>query len=104
MQNGRTALHLACEAKDFENLDVEDYLPAVKLLLEKGADVSICDEVWYALCVSADRHCSLSLSIQDGCSPLMVASRHGDISMVRILIEEGAHVNTQNKVMMLSQH
>ena len=94
---------MACEAKDIEAFE-EEYLPAVKLLLEKGADVSICDEVWYSLCVSADRHRSLSLSIQDGWSPLMVASRHGDASMVRILIEEGAHVNTQNKVMILSQH
>ena len=32
----------------------------------------------------------------------MVASRRGDASMVRILIEEGAHVNTKNKVMMLA--
>ena len=34
----------------------------------------------------------------------MVASCYGDASMVHMLIEEGAHVNTQNKVMMLSQH
>ena len=50
-------------------------------------------------------HCSLSLSIQDGDTPLMTASLYGHTDVVRVLIEEAhAHVNTQNMVRMLSQH
>ena len=48
---------------------------------------------------------SLSLSIQDGNTPLMVASSSGHTDVIHVLIEEGhAHVNTQNMVTMLSQH
>ena len=50
-------------------------------------------------------HCSLSLSIQDGDTPLMTASLYGHTDVVRVLIEEAdAHVNTQNMVRMLSEH
>ena len=50
-------------------------------------------------------HCSLSLSIQNGDTPLTIASFKGYIGVVRVLIEKGyAHVNTQNSVTMLSQH
>jgi len=43
-------------------------------------------------------HFSLSLSIQDGKTPLMAASFSGHTEVVRVLIEANAHVNQQNKV------
>ena len=46
-----------------------------------------------------DVHCSLSLSIQNGTTPLMEASLSGHVEVVRVLIDANSHVNKQNKVM-----
>ena len=45
-----------------------------------------------------DVHCSLSLSIQDGMTPLMTASFHGRVAVVRVLIEAHADIHSQDKV------
>ena len=45
-----------------------------------------------------DVHCSLSLSIQDGRTPLMDASFYGHVDVVRVLIEAHADVHSQDKV------
>ena len=37
-------------------------------------------------------------SLQDGWSPLMSVSEHGDCDILRLLIEQGANLNLQDKV------
>ena len=43
-------------------------------------------------------HCSLSLSIQNGWTPLIAASFNGHVDVVRVLIEAHADVHSQDKV------
>ena len=45
-----------------------------------------------------DVHFSLSLSIQDGTTPLMAASFFGYVGVVHVLIEAHADVHSQDKV------
>ena len=47
------------------------------------------DELWVVLSI-----------LQDGWSPLMAASEHGHHEIVKVLIEQGANINSQNKVSM----
>ena len=37
-------------------------------------------------------------TLQDGASPVMVASQNGHPKIVQMLIEHGAHINSQEKV------
>ena len=37
-------------------------------------------------------------TLQDGGSPLMTASEHGHLNIVRLLIKQGANINSQTKV------
>ena len=37
-------------------------------------------------------------TLQDGVSPLMTASEHGHLNIVRLLIKQGANINSQTKV------
>ena len=46
-----------------------------------------------------DVHCSLSLSIQDGMTPLMTASFNGHVDVVRVLIEAHTGIDQRMKVM-----
>ena len=46
-----------------------------------------------------DVHCSLSLSMQDGMTPLMAASFMGHVDVVHVLIEANEHINQKAKVM-----
>ena len=39
-------------------------------------------------------------TLQDGFSPLHVASQEGHSDVCRLLIEQGANINSQNKVCM----
>ena len=59
-----------------------------------------CFCVTCTLYLSGDRciHCSLSLSIQNGWSPLMIACHGGHEVVVQELIRKGAKLNTENKV------
>ena len=59
-----------------------------------------CFCVTCTLYLSGDRciHCSLSLSIQNGWSPLMIACRYGHVGVVVELIEAGADLNARNTV------
>ena len=43
--------------------------------------------MWVVLC-----------TLQDGASPLLVAAEKGHIDVCRLLIEQGANINSQNKV------
>ena len=45
-----------------------------------------------------DVQCSLSLSIQNGETPLMEASFQGRVDVVRVLIEAHADINKRQKV------
>ena len=47
--------------------------------------------------------CLLSLSMQDGMTPLMVASENLHIQVVETLISRGADINQQNEVMYCNQ-
>ena len=47
--------------------------------------------------MSGDR-CTLSLSTQNGRTPLMTASFNGHIDVVRVLIEAHADINKRQKV------
>ena len=47
------------------------------------------DELWVVLSI-----------LQDGWSPLMIASWHGHHEILKVLIEQGANINSQNKVSM----
>ena len=42
--------------------------------------------------------CDRFFSLQRGFTPLMVASEFGHIKIVKLLLEHGADVNTQNQV------
>ena len=42
--------------------------------------------------------CDMHLSLQDGDTPLMVASRKGRDGFVQLLLNKGAQVNHQNEV------
>ena len=37
-------------------------------------------------------------TLQDGASPVSVASQEGQEEVVKLLIEHGAHINSQDKV------
>ena len=49
-----------------------------------------------------DVHCSLSMSIQNGITPLMAASGKDNVDMVHALIEAHADVHSQDKVGILA--
>ena len=52
----------------------------------------------HCMVILIDVHCSLSLSIQDGTTPLIIASLLGHVDVVRVLINAHAHVNQHTKV------
>ena len=47
---------------------------------------------------TGDASYDVYLSVQDGRSPLMVASSKGNVKCLQLLLEKGAHVNHQDKV------
>ena len=52
----------------------------------------------HSMYVVIDVHCSMSLSIQDGLTPLIIASFFGHVDVVRVLIEAHADVHLQDEV------
>lgn len=53
----------------------------------------------HCLFILIDKYCSLPLSIQDGSTPLIVASLKGHVDIVHVLLEAHVHVNQQTKVL-----
>ena len=44
------------------------------------------------------------LSLQDGCTPLMIASDRGQPSVVKVLLQAGANINTTSQVRYITVH
>lgn len=100
-QTGFTPLHIAAH---YENLNV------AQLLLNRGANVNFTPKVDNNRCC-----CSLRLlhhrwllcvhlckcvwfSVQNGITPLHIASRRGNVIMVRLLLDRGAQIDAKTKV------
>ncbi|KAK2798302.1 hypothetical protein FQN50_008858 [Emmonsiellopsis sp. PD_5] len=65
----------------------------VKLLLESGADVNEDIRIWDTLPIERRRIHSLNAEAQNW-TPLYLASRHGHVEMVRLLLDNKACMNT----------
>lgn len=100
---GLTPLLVACE---------RDNLNIVKMLITRGADVSVTDKdgrtplaiasfcgcldvIQYLLAMDgADEF--LNAQDSNGCTPLWLAARTGNVNVVRMLVEAGADATIQN--------
>ena len=76
-----TGEHISTVRSDTRNLETVGILIAARK--------NVFDHLWVLLS-----------SLQDGSSPLMVASYHGHLQIARLLINRGANLNSQNKVSM----
>ena len=102
--NGLTPLIVACERNNVE---------IVKILLEYKADVKACDAkernplavaafcgckdvVEYLLSNSSITTTLINEKDENGCTPLWLASRTGDLAMVQLLIDAGADATLKN--------
>ena len=102
--NGLTPLIVACERNNVE---------IVKNLLEYKADVKTCDAkernplavaafcgckdvVEYLLSNSSITTALINEKDENGCTPLWLASRTGDLAMVQLLIDAGADASLKN--------
>jgi ankyrin repeat protein len=102
--NGLTPLIIACERNNVE---------IVKILLEYKADVKTCDAkernplavaafcgckdvVEYLLSNSSIATTLINEKDENGCTPLWLASRTGDLAMVQLLIDAGADATLKN--------
>lgn len=102
--NGLTPLIVACERNNVE---------IVKILLEYKADVKTCDAkernplavaafcgckdvVEYLLSNSSITTTLINEKDENGCTPLWLASRTGDLAMVQLLIDAGADATLKN--------
>lgn len=72
-QRGYTALHALCQS--YRRQNIQDTLKSLQLLLKAGADVN--------------------LKALDGSTALHIASRQGDIELIKALIEAGADPNME---------
>ena len=54
--------------------------------------------VWFFVCDIGGTLCDVHLSLQNGCTPLMVASGGGHVECVKLLLDRGAQANHQIKV------
>lgn len=93
LQTGFTPLHIAAH---YENMSV------AQLLLNRGANVNFTPKVSTAGHQSgspARSWCdSLSSPRQNGITPLHIASRRGNVMMVRLLLDRGAQIDARTKV------
>ena len=71
----------------------------VELLLRRKADVNhrtmVRFHCWHSWQYN---YCRVYPFVQDGSTPLMIASQQGHIHAVSLLMDNGAHVNLQNEV------
>lgn len=100
LQTGFTPLHIAAH---YENLNVAQLLlnrganvnftPKVRITKYKERDAYICSnfcsQCWYEL---------ISVFLQNGITPLHIASRRGNVIMVRLLLDRGAQIDAKTKV------
>lgn len=85
MQNGYTALMLACEKNDSMDL--------VLLLINRGANLEIKTWVWF------ESHLiGTFIPSQHGETCLHLACQHGHKDIVSFLLEKGANIETRDKV------
>lgn len=111
MQDGWNALLYACD---------RGHLKFVELLLEKGARMDLCDEVWFTIQISSPRpkcearwltHCDSLLKFhhsqpllvikwifQGGFTPLMQAADRNHPVVVKELLMRGADADRTNNV------
>ena len=101
MSRGETALMWTAQQDDF--------LPVLKLLIEKGASLETRDEkgntaLAYAVrdreiksvTVLLDHGANIETRDKDGTTPLMFASEYGYIPIARLLLARGARVNVKD--------
>ena len=101
-EHQRTALQAACS---------QDCISIVKILLEKGADVTVAtnDGLTPLHIASSNGHievvkmllekgANIIVTSNDGCSPLYLASSNGHIEVVKVLLEKGADAAVINKI------
>ena len=57
------------------------------MVVVRGAKNNVVDYLWVVLS-----------TLQDGWCPLMIASERGHLAILKLLIKQGANINSQNKV------
>ena len=57
--------------------------------------------VWIVVCDIGGTPCYMHLSLQNGRTPLMVASGGGQVECVKLLLDRGAQANHQSEVSLI---
>lgn len=101
LQTGFTPLHIAAH---YENVNI------AQLLINRGANVNFTPKVSFlnaslslscCLCITVyNIHLSKLSFFQNGITPLHIASRRGNVVMVRLLLDRGATIDAKTKVRM----
>ena len=74
--------------------------PMVGMYHQVGASyLGLCGLLFVVhVCDIGGTPCDMQLSLQYGCTPLMVASGRGHVECVKLLLDRGAQTNHQSKV------
>ena len=81
MKIGETPLYLASRGGHVE---------IVKLLIQRKADVNICNQVYLRIVLDSS---NLLSALQNGCSPVCAASEKGHTEVVDLLVSAGADIH-----------